>query len=121
VGGEGWGGTSDGGEELGLGEAEADAVGAAKAVKLSDVEREVDVAEGGAGVINVGQVSGGREGVGVGGGTRGKGAAEFGEDFVEDASVNINASYIEALLGKKQIRCKIYFLRTFFIYRGLLI
>jgi hypothetical protein len=33
------------------------------------------------------------------------------------ASVNINASYIEALLGKKLIRCKIYFLCTFFIYR----
>jgi hypothetical protein len=32
-------------------------------------------------------------------------------------SVNINASYIEALLGKKLIRCKIYFLRIFFIYR----
>jgi hypothetical protein len=33
------------------------------------------------------------------------------------SSVNINASYIEALLGKKLIRCKIYFLRIFFIYR----
>jgi hypothetical protein len=33
------------------------------------------------------------------------------------ASVNINASYIEALLGKKLIRCKIYSLGTFFIYR----
>jgi hypothetical protein len=33
MGGEGWGGTSDGGEELGLGEVEADAVGAAEAVE----------------------------------------------------------------------------------------
>jgi hypothetical protein len=59
-------------------------VGAAEAVELSDIEREVDVAEGSAGVVNVGQVGGGREGVGAGGGTRGKGAVEFGEDFVED-------------------------------------
>ena len=43
VGEEGWGGTSDGGEELGLGEAEVDAVGVTEAVKFSDVEREVDV------------------------------------------------------------------------------
>jgi hypothetical protein len=34
----------------------------------------------------------------------------------EIPSVNINASYIEALLRKKLIRCKIYFLCTFFIY-----
>jgi hypothetical protein len=32
-------------------------------------------------------------------------------------SVNINASYLEALLGKKLIWCKMYFLRTFFIYQ----
>jgi hypothetical protein len=31
------------------------------------------------------------------------------------SSVNINASYIEALLRKKLIRSKIYFLRTFFL------
>jgi hypothetical protein len=30
-------------------------------------------------------------------------------------SVNINASYIEALLRKELIRCKIYFLLTFFL------
>jgi hypothetical protein len=77
VGREGWGGTSDGGEELGLGEAEADAMGVAEAVKFSDVEREVNVAEGGAGVANVGKVGGGREGVRAGGGTRGKGVVEF--------------------------------------------
>ena len=35
----------------------------------------------------------------------------------KSTSVNINASYTEALLGKKLIRCKIYFLRIFFIYR----
>jgi hypothetical protein len=66
---EGGGGTSDGGEELGLGEAEADAMGIAKAVKFGAVEREVDAAEGATGVIYVGQVSGGREGVRAGGGT----------------------------------------------------
>jgi hypothetical protein len=33
----------------------------------------------------------------------------------EGPSVSINASYIEALLCKKLIRCKIYFLHTFFI------
>jgi hypothetical protein len=32
------------------------------------------------------------------------------------ASVNKNASYIEALLGKKLIRSKIYFLCTFFLH-----
>jgi hypothetical protein len=37
--------------------------------------------------------------------------------FLNWTSVNINASYIEALLGKMLIRCKIYFLRTFCIYR----
>ena len=37
--------------------------------------------------------------------------------FTAHSSVNINASYTEALLGKKLIRCKIYFLRIFFIYR----
>jgi hypothetical protein len=84
VGGEGRGGTGDGGEELGLGEAEVDAMGVAEAVEFSDVEREVDVAEGGAGVIDVGQVGGGREGVGVGGGTGSEGVVEIGEDFVED-------------------------------------
>jgi hypothetical protein len=86
VGREGGGGTSDGGEELGLGEAEAeaDAMGVAEAVEFGDVEREVNVAEGGAGVINVGQVGGGREGVRAGGGTGSEGVVEIGEDFVED-------------------------------------
>jgi hypothetical protein len=39
---------------------------------------------------------------------------------VNDPSVNINASYIEALLGKKLIRCKIYFY-AHFSYISLLI
>jgi hypothetical protein len=39
VGREGGGGASDGGEELGLGEAEVDAVGVAEAVKFGDVKR----------------------------------------------------------------------------------
>jgi hypothetical protein len=38
----------------------------------------------GAGVINVGQVCGGREGVGAGGSTGSKGVVEIGEDFMED-------------------------------------
>jgi hypothetical protein len=85
VGRECGGGTGDGGEELGLGEAEADAImEVAEAVEFGDVEREVDVAEGGAGVVDVGQVGGGREGVGAGGDTGSKGAVEIGEDFVEE-------------------------------------
>jgi hypothetical protein len=39
VGREGGGGAGDGGEELGLGEAEADAMGVAEAVKYGDVKR----------------------------------------------------------------------------------
>jgi hypothetical protein len=47
-------------------------MGVAEAVKFGDVEREVNVAEGGASVVDVRQVGGGREGVGSGGGTGGE-------------------------------------------------
>jgi hypothetical protein len=59
-------------------------MGVAEAVKFGDVEREVNVAEGGASVVDVRQVGGGREGVGSGGGTGGEGAVEFGENLMED-------------------------------------
>jgi hypothetical protein len=78
------GGASDGGEEFCLGEAEENAMGATKAIKLGDVEGEVFIAEAGAGVINVREVSGGREGVGTGGSTGGKGEVEASQYFMED-------------------------------------
>jgi hypothetical protein len=60
-------------------------VGVAKAVKFGDVEWEVFVAEAGSGVVDVGQVGGGRDkGVGAGGSTGSKGVVEIGQDFVED-------------------------------------
>jgi hypothetical protein len=71
---------------------------AKEAVKFSDVEREVDVAEGGTGDVDVGQVGGGREGVGAGSGTGSKGAVEIGEAFVEDEAGKEGAE--EAALGE---------------------
>jgi hypothetical protein len=106
MGGEGGGGTGDGGEELGLGEAEADAMGVAEVVEFGDVEREVDVAEGGASVVDVGQVGGGREGVGAGDGMGSEGTVEIREDFVEDEAGKQGAE--GAALGEPLIICRLW-------------
>jgi hypothetical protein len=79
----GWG-TGDGGENLGLGEAKMDAMGGAEAIEFGDVERKVDVAKARAGIIDVGKVGGGREGVGTSSGAGGKGEVELSEHLVED-------------------------------------
>jgi hypothetical protein len=82
--GEGGGGAGNRGKELGLGAAQVDAVRATDAFKFSDVVGEVLVAEASTSVVDVGEACGGGEWVVAGGGARGEGKVEFGEDLIED-------------------------------------